>query len=149
MGSEHLPPGKSTRRGSLTLASVPFVAQDDYDCLLWACDLNFVRGEDSFVRAQWAARPMLWHCYPQAENAHLAKLDAFLSRYGEGLAPDIAAAQTALASAWNGRAAPAPLWEAFANALPGLTARAQSWADSLACLPDLAASLVEFVEKRV
>ena len=39
---------------------VPFVAQDDYDRLLWACDLNFVRGEDSFVRAQWAARPLIW-----------------------------------------------------------------------------------------
>jgi hypothetical protein len=35
--------------------------------LLWLCDLNFVRGEDSFVRAQWAARPLVWQIYPQQE----------------------------------------------------------------------------------
>src|SRR5690242_19650822 len=32
----------------------PFVPQDRYDEVLWSCDVNFVRGEDSFVRAQWA-----------------------------------------------------------------------------------------------
>jgi uncharacterized repeat protein (TIGR03837 family) len=140
---------QSLRRGSLTLVCVPFVAQDDYDQLLWACDLNFVRGEDSFVRAQWAARPLVWHCYPQVENAHLIKLDAFVSRYGAGLTPEVAAAQVAFANAWNGRAAPAPVWQAFASALPALTIRAQAWAVSLAAMPDLAASLVEFAEKRV
>jgi hypothetical protein len=41
---------------------------------LWACDLNFVRGEDSFVRAQWAERPFVWHIYPQQDDAHLEKL---------------------------------------------------------------------------
>ena len=57
-------PGKSLRRRKLMLARVPFVAQDDYDRLLWACDLNFVRGEDSLVRAQWAARPLVWQRVP-------------------------------------------------------------------------------------
>lgn len=148
-GSAQRQPGRSMRRGSLTLACAPFVAQDNYDQLLWACDLNFVRGEDSFVRAQWAARPLVWHCYPQAENSHLAKLDAFLSRYGAGLTPEVAAAHVALANAWNGRAAPAPVWQAFADALPALTNCALHWAASLAAMPDLAASLVEFAEKRV
>jgi uncharacterized repeat protein (TIGR03837 family) len=41
-------------RGRLTLAVVPFVDQDAFDRRLWSSDLNFVRGEDSFVRAQWA-----------------------------------------------------------------------------------------------
>src|SRR5699024_6329187 len=59
---------------------VPFVAQDQFDCLLWSCDLNIVRGEDSLVRALWAARPMIWQPYPQAENTHLTKLDAWLAR---------------------------------------------------------------------
>jgi uncharacterized repeat protein (TIGR03837 family) len=148
-GGAQRQPGQSMRHGSLTLARVPFVAQDDFDQLLWACDLNFVRGEDSFVRAQWAARPLVWHCYPQAENAHLAKLDAFLSCYGAGLTPEAAAAQVAFANAWNGRAAPAPAWQAFADALPALTARAQAWAASLAAMPDLAAGLAEVAGKRV
>jgi len=57
----------------------PFVAQPQFDALLWGSDLNLVRGEDSFVRAIWAARPFLWHTYPQQENAHLSKLDAWLA----------------------------------------------------------------------
>ena len=40
-----------------TVRRDPFLAQDRYDQLLWACDVNFVRGEDSFVRAQWAGGP--------------------------------------------------------------------------------------------
>ena len=35
--------------------------------------VNFVRGEDSFVRAQWAARPFAWHVYPQAGRRALAQ----------------------------------------------------------------------------
>ena len=142
-------PGQSMRRGRLTLACVPFVAQDDYDRVLWSCDLNFVRGEDSFVRAQWAAKPLVWHCYPQAGNAQLAKLDAFLARYGAGLAPDVAAAQSALAQAWNHGDPPGPAWTAFAAALPALTAHAQGWARALGALPDLAAGLVAFSQKLV
>jgi uncharacterized repeat protein (TIGR03837 family) len=64
---------------------LPFVSQADYDKLLWSCDLNFVRGEDSFVRAQWAERPFIWHIYPQDKNLHHVKLRAFLQRY----CPDI------------------------------------------------------------
>lgn len=57
---------------------LPYLTQDDYDHLLWACDLNFVRGEDSLVRALWAGRPFVWHIYPQHDDAHHAKLHAFL-----------------------------------------------------------------------
>jgi uncharacterized repeat protein (TIGR03837 family) len=71
----------AAHRGALTVRVLPFVPQPDYDRLLWACDLNFVRGEDSFVRAQWAGRPFVWHIYPQDENLHHKKLRAFLQRY--------------------------------------------------------------------
>ena len=74
-------PGHPFHRGRLTLHAIPFVPQDDYDRLLWCSSVNFVRGEDSFVRAQWAARACAWHIYPQAEAAHWAKLEAFLARY--------------------------------------------------------------------
>ena len=76
--------GQVLARGRLSLAGIPFLAQDVYDRLLWACDVNLVRGEDSFVRALWAARPLIWQPYPQADDAQLAKLDAFLERYGVG-----------------------------------------------------------------
>jgi uncharacterized repeat protein (TIGR03837 family) len=52
--------------------------QGGFDELLWACDLNFVRGEDSLVRALWAGRAFVWHIYPQDDQAHHAKLEAFL-----------------------------------------------------------------------
>jgi uncharacterized repeat protein (TIGR03837 family) len=78
-------PGAARTQGALTVRVVPFVSQADYDRLLWSCDLNFVRGEDSFVRAQWAGRPFVWHIYPQDKNLHHVKLRAFLKRY----CPDI------------------------------------------------------------
>ena len=58
------------------------MAQSDFDRLLWACDLNCVRGEDSVVRAIWAGKPLLWQIYPQHDAAHVAKLDAFLDALG-------------------------------------------------------------------
>ena len=65
----------------LTLLRIPFLAQEEYDLLLWMCDLNFVRGEDSFVRAIWARKPFLWHIYEQSENTHLKKLQAWLALF--------------------------------------------------------------------
>ncbi|HCT2507374.1 TPA: elongation factor P maturation arginine rhamnosyltransferase EarP [Aeromonas dhakensis] len=73
--------GDLLRVGNLTIKLLPMTDQAGYDRLLWSCDLNLVRGEDSFVRAQWAARPFLWHIYPQEEQAHMVKLDGFLDHY--------------------------------------------------------------------
>ena len=58
--------------------ALPYTSQDGFDEMLWACDLNFVRGEDSLVRALWAGQPFIWQIYPQADQAHHAKLEAFL-----------------------------------------------------------------------
>ena len=59
-------------------SALPYTDQNGFDEMLWACDLNFVRGEDSLVRAMWAGQPFIWHIYPQDDNAHHAKLEAFL-----------------------------------------------------------------------
>jgi uncharacterized repeat protein (TIGR03837 family) len=59
-------------------SALPYTDQNGFDEMLWACDLNFVRGEDSLVRALWAGLPFVWHIYPQEDNAHHAKLEAFL-----------------------------------------------------------------------
>ncbi|MCD2512180.1 elongation factor P maturation arginine rhamnosyltransferase EarP [Comamonas endophytica] len=53
-------------------------AQPAFDEMLWASDLNLVRGEDSLVRALWAGEAFVWQIYPQHDNAHHAKLEAFL-----------------------------------------------------------------------
>ena len=69
-GDAPLLAGSAHRLGNLWLQVLPMGDQAAYDRLLWSCDLNLVRGEDSFIRAQWAARPFLWHIYPQDEQAH-------------------------------------------------------------------------------
>lgn len=131
-----------TTPGAPLLARLPFVAQPDFDRVLWSSDLNFVRGEDSFVRAAWAARPLVWQIYAQEENAHLEKLEAWLARYP---APESA---HALIRAWNqpetgqtasavaAAMAPAP-WNAWVQA-------ATKWDAEQAALPDLAENLADF-----
>ena len=57
---------------------LPPMTQTQFDALLSGCDLNFVRGEDSLVRALWAGKPLIWHIYPQDDGAHGPKLNAFL-----------------------------------------------------------------------
>jgi uncharacterized repeat protein (TIGR03837 family) len=142
--------GESRLRGNLHLAIVPFVAQDEYDRRLWSCDVNFVRGEDSFVRAQWAARPFVWHVYPQADDAHRVKLAAFLDRYTAGMPK---AAATAVRAFWPPFAAgdgtaTAAAWPAFQAALPALARHGRRWAATLADLPELASGLVRYAENR-
>ncbi len=75
---------------------LPTCTQHEFDEMLWACDLNLVRGEDSLVRALWAGQPFVWHIYPQHDNAHHAKLDAFLDWL------DAPASLRAFHHAWNG-----------------------------------------------
>jgi uncharacterized repeat protein (TIGR03837 family) len=123
---------------------LPFVTQDEYDRLLWSCDFNAVRGEDSFVRAQWAGRPLLWHIYPQQENAHLEKLEAFLALYINGLSPAASTALTSLWRAWNLGEGVAENWLALQQVWPELTAHAEAWCLEQASQTDLAAALVQF-----
>ena len=75
--SRALPPGPA-QRGALSITWLPYLTQADFDHLLWACDLNFVRGEDSLVRALWAGAPFVWQIYVQDDDAHHSKLDAML-----------------------------------------------------------------------
>lgn len=77
----HLKIGEAKALHRVRVHLLPFLSQTQYDKLLWACDLNFVRGEDSWIRAIWAGKPFVWQPYIQAENTHLIKLAAFLSKY--------------------------------------------------------------------
>jgi len=124
----------SDRPGLRTIA-LPYLAQEDYDRLLWACDLNFVRGEDSFVRAQWAGKPFVWHIYPQHDNAHHAKLEAFMAR------AELPASWRVVWRGWNGLAA-------MPESLTGpneAAGHAREWRAQLAAQPDLLTQLQGFL----
>lgn len=143
----------SLRRGRLEARILPFVPQPRYDELLWSCDINFVRGEDSFVRAQWAERPFVWHVYPQEAGAHRLKLDAFLARFADGLENSAA---TSLVGFWRGwnlmDAAPVNLdeaWHAFRYQCAALRPHAKLWAERVAQVGDMATNLAQFARSRV
>ena len=154
-GAVEAQPGDRFERGVLAVQILPFTEQPDYDRLLWACDLNFVRGEDSFVRAQWAARPLVWHIYPQAEHVHHIKLAAFLDRYcsvpGERVEA-AAAATRALHGAWNGMpGAPdvAEAWNQWRAHVREAQIHAWTWTKMCERGPELAAALVKFAQGQV
>jgi uncharacterized repeat protein (TIGR03837 family) len=102
----HLTTGKPISLPSnIQLISIPFVSQDEYDWVLAQCDFNIVRGEDSFIRAQLAGKPFIWHIYPQDDHAHEIKLAAFLDLYLENASQSlrlasIAAMTWAMPSDW-------------------------------------------------
>ena len=150
-----LPPG-------LRAHALPWLSQPDYDRLLWACDLNFVRGEDSMVRAHWAGRPFVWQIYPQPDGVHAGKLEALLNRMA------LPAPAAALWRAWNGLG-PADVMvdeltpEVTTSLTPSLTPTpslalvqeghpptawafaSQAWCDSLRSQADLTTQLQAFV----
>ncbi len=121
--------------GRLAIDFLPLLAQQQFDRLLWSCELNCVRGEDSVVRALWAGAPLLWHVYPQEDGAHWAKLDAFLDVLG---AP---ADLRAWHRCWvGGDAAPGPL------DLDGWGRVLQPGCQRLAAAADLTSRLLAFVQ---
>jgi len=140
--------GRPVQRGGVQLQALPFLPQEDYDRLLTRCALNFVRGEDSFVRAQWAARPLIWQAYPQADGAHFAKLDAFLGRYCVGLDATPAQVLRRFNGIWNGRGGPLD-WPALRTALPALAGHAAHWSATLRAAGDLADKLVSFCRAKL
>lgn len=144
-GVNALKAGDRVQRGSLSVAVLPLLAHEDYDRLLWACPLNAVRGEDSFVRGQWAGQPLLWHIYAQEEDAHLVKLDAFIRHVEKTVAmPALWAEAMRAWNAGDADAASPELWAALLADLPRLAGPAREWSRHLASQPDLAAGVMRF-----
>ena len=135
--------GDVWQRGNLRVCVLPFVEQERYDKLLWACDVNFVRGEDSFMRAQWAGRPFVWHIYPQHDGVHMQKLRAFMDLYCEGLGPEAAQALRSLWEDWNGEPAGVSAWNDFRAHGSMLRQHSRVWAQQLSG-NNLALNLLDF-----
>jgi uncharacterized repeat protein (TIGR03837 family) len=144
--------GDLQQRGALRLHVLPFLDQDRYDHLLWSCDLNFVRGEDSCVRAQWAARPLVWQAYPQADTAHWDKTNALLAHYTEGLDGAVARAVSEMWRHWNGMQATADIaasWAAWRAQQAAIEQHAQAWCARLGRAGRLADKLIDFAENKL
>ena len=150
-----LPPGPARAQvqalalpPALQPINLPYLAQPDFDRLIASTDLNLVRGEDSFVRAQVGAdSPFLWQIYPQADGAHAPKLEAFLDQYLEGAAPAVSPAD-ALAvrqafRVFNGLAA-GPLVLPEATAWQVLH---RAWRARLHAQTDLCSQLLHFAQR--
>ncbi len=126
---------------ALRHVALPYLSQIDFDHLLWSSDLNFVRGEDSLVRALWAGAPFVWQIYPQADGVHRDKLRAFVDRLLEGVSAADGAPVRAWFEHWNGLDSAVP-------ALPDLACwrrRVLAWRARLAAQDDLTTQLLGFV----
>lgn len=141
--------GGVMKKGNLKVIVLPFLEQDKYDQLLWACDFNFVRGEDSFVRAQWAAHPMVWQIYPQENDVHWSKLRAFMTLYSANLPQAAAKALIQFMDTWNGCNADPLDWESVWKHRAILEKHAQKWANKLIKEEDLTTSLVNFCNNKL
>ena len=126
-------------RKQLSISYLDLLTQHDFDHLLWACDLNFVRGEDSLVRALWAGQPLVWQLYPQSDDAHLAKLAAFMD------AIDAPASLRNFHAAWNTSVEPtdAPPLPDLAD-LSDWSACIQAATQALQAQDDLTTQLMRF-----
>ena len=144
LGVHDLRAGDRYARGALSLQVLPFIRQEDYDPLLWSCDFNAVRGEDSFLRALWAGRPLLWHIYRQDEGAHWDKLEAFLTHYLQAASPAVAQVVPALWRVWNAGEGMAEAWDALLEQWSAVSEHAEHWVVQQAAQPDLASQLRAF-----
>lgn len=143
-GLENLQLGATYTQGSLTVAILPFLNQDDYDALLTHCDLNFVRGEDSWVCAIWAGRPFIWQPYRQEEDTHLDKLNAFLDLFYADLAQKDMVRK--VHEYWLSGQGDSEILLAYLQHLPAIHAYTALQSAKLASQRDLASNLVIFIE---
>lgn len=130
------------QRKALLISYLPPLSHASFDYLLWACDLNLVRGEDSVVRALWAGKPVVWQIYPQQDNAHHDKLNAFLNL----LQADETLRQ--FHAAWNGVMDTAGTLPTPLTHLKQWTQTVQFWRHQLLKMDDLATQLSLFVLKK-
>ncbi len=142
--------GSGQGGGQVQIEWLNYVDHPGFDALLADSDLAAVRGEDSVIRALWAGRPLLWQIYPQHDEAHRAKLEAFLDHHLSSLPPEDALARVTrqLNRAWNGFAElDGAGWQQGLAVLFAAPAQvlARQRRSTQAALPDLSTTLLAFV----
>jgi len=145
LGLSILEAGKKYVYKNFNLHVLPFLTQTDYDQLLAVCDINFVRGEDSWLRAIWTGKPFIWQPYFQDEDAHIQKLTAFLDMfYANAQTKEVV---SSLHHAWVAGQISATIWQDYLHQLSQISADTLQQSQQLAQQTDLAAKLVIFCNK--
>jgi uncharacterized repeat protein (TIGR03837 family) len=144
-GAETITVGDYFTRENLHVHILPFLSQADYDALLCDCDLNFVRGEDSWLRAIWAGKPFIWQPYLQTENTHITKLNAFLDLFYADFQEKKVVCEVHYA--WLAGQFPIAVWKNYLNNHSAINAFALQQSKQLAKQDDLATKLVSFCNK--
>lgn len=134
---------------SLSIRILDFMPQPMYDKLLACCDINFVRGEDSVIRAHWAGKPFIWQIYRQEEQAHLVKLQAFLDKYLQHAPAEQKASIEKLHMAWNLEQDISTEFALFSNFSEQIHKHNKKWQEYLIQQQDLASNLVRFAENKL
>jgi uncharacterized repeat protein (TIGR03837 family) len=146
-GKESITAGAHLRIKNLSLHVLPFLSQADYDKLLASCDINFVRGEDSWIRAIWAGKPFIWQPYLQAEDTHLIKLKAFLDVFYSDCEHKAKQAAIAIHNTWVSQQVSASIWQDYLSNIGILKTFTAQQTGALASQSDLATNLVIYIEK--
>ncbi len=144
-GKTNVQVGDKLTQNNLSVEILPFLSQADYDALLASCDLNFVRGEDSWIRAIWAGKPFIWQPYIQDENAHMKKLDAFLNLFYANCDKKQSACEAH--RCWSAGQLNKDVITTYLNDLQVIYTHTQQQAAKLASQADLAAKFVIFCNK--
>ncbi len=141
-GKKTIEIGEQITVNNLTVQVLPFLSQADYDQLLRECDLNFVRGEDSWVRAIWAGKPFIWQPYFQEENTHIKKLEAFLSSFYANF--DAKQSVFRMHAGWTGEQISESVWQDYLNNFAQISDYTLQQSQQLGKQADLATKLVSF-----
>jgi len=122
----------------LTIEFIDALDHPQFDALLASSDLNFVRGEDSWIRAIWAQKAFIWQIYPQDDGVHLIKMNAFLKRF------DAPESLQKVFRVWNGfETTPLPVLSP--EEILVWTQWTQKLASHLDAMPDLSEQLCDFL----
>lgn len=152
-GRPDLKAGDTIEHGLIRLHVLPFLPQAQFDRLLWLCDILFVRGEDSLVRALWAGKPFIWQIYPTDDQAHWKKLDALLDTCRAELPPAAFDASfdawRTFTHDWNRQHLTPQSWQNLVAYLGDLTKAAGANRTMLSAQNELSAWLVKTAHERL
>ena len=144
-GVDSIDVGDYLSRENLHVHVLPFLSQADYDVLLRDCDLNFVRGEDSWVRAIWAGKAFIWQPYLQSENTHIKKLNAFLALFYASFSEKQVLCEAH--ECWSAGQLPKDVWLAYLDNFKAIETYTYQQTKQYSKQTDLAAKLVTFCNK--
>jgi len=128
----------------------PFLTADEYDKVLASSKINFVRGEQSFIRTILAGKPFIWQAYIQEGDYQLVKVEAFLDVFGKYWEnKELFEVYRQIMLAWNGNKQSISVdnWGIFIENLPTIRVYTQNFANYLRKECDLGSHFDKFIEE--